>query len=70
MSQDTFGRTNEIGTPSLLGSQSDDNAGGVGQCDLRGHGCPATEGRTLEPKEEEDLSKEALDIAGQTDPLA
>ena len=63
MCQDAFGRTNEIRTASLLGSESDDDGSGVGQSDLSCNGRPATERGTLEMKEEKDTAKEAFDAA-------
>ena len=63
MCQDAFRRTNEIRTASLLGSQSDDDGGRVGQSDLSCNGRPATERGPLEMKEEKDTAKEAFDAA-------
>src|SRR5258708_4061286 len=63
MSENPLRRADEVRTASLLSSQSNDNGSRVRQGDLRGNGGPTRQWWTLEMKEEENVSKEALDTA-------
>ncbi|HYU74433.1 MAG TPA: hypothetical protein VEL31_17320 [Ktedonobacteraceae bacterium] len=47
MSQDAFGRADQLGTPRVLSSEANDDGGGVGQGDLPCNGRPTPQGRAL-----------------------
>src|SRR5262249_35613955 len=64
MSEHALGRADEIRTPRLLGSQSDDEGRSIGQHDPRRDGGPARQRRALQAEETEQAehpAKEALD---------
>jgi len=61
MSENPLRRADQIETASLLGSESHDDGGSIGQSDLRDDGRPARERGPLQMKEEEDTAKEAFD---------
>ncbi len=63
MRQDPFWGPNEIRTPCLVGSQSDDDGSCIGQGDARRYRRPATQRRPLETEESEqaeDSTEEAF----------
>jgi hypothetical protein len=63
VSEDTFGRANEVRTPSLLSSQADNDSGSVGEGNARGNGRPPGQWRALQPEsaeQSEDTTEEAL----------
>jgi hypothetical protein len=57
MSKNALGRADEIRTTCLMGRQSDNDGGSVGQGHLPSDGCPAIQRRTLQMKEEEEGPK-------------
>lgn len=64
MSEHAVGRANQVRTPGLLGSESDDDRGRIGERHAADHGRPSCQWRTLQAKETEqaeDAAKEALD---------
>src|SRR5260370_7800694 len=63
MSENPLRRTDKIRTTCLLGSQSDDNGGRVGQSDLPSYGGPARQRRTLQAKEQKNATKKAFNGA-------
>jgi hypothetical protein len=69
MSENTLGRANELRTPNVLSSQSDDNGSRIGQSDPSRHGRPSQERRTLEVKEGQDAAKEAFNGGALAQPL-
>src|SRR5713226_8730142 len=63
MSQNPLRRADEVRTASLLGNQSDNDGSRVRQGDLCGNGGRTRQWWTLEMREEENASEEALDTA-------
>jgi hypothetical protein len=59
MSENTLRRADEVGTACRLGSQSDDEGGGIRHGDLRGDDRPSIQRRPLEVKEQEHPTEEA-----------